>query len=400
MHTTAIVIAGAGARGAYEAGVLSVVVPRLLDEPGDGAERRVVVLGTSAGAINTAILSAIRDPVEATATALDLWKSIDVGDVIAGLQTTAVRDAASYLVQLVGGGRRLHSLLDSSPLRRTMEEGLDWGDLQKNLDTGGGWVERAAIVTTACATGRTTVFVQGGERRLPRSDEVRGIDYAAAELAVPHVLASAAIPVAFRPVRVDEPAPVAGWYVDGGVRLNAPIRPALDLKADRIVVVATTPDPDTPRTEPVSPAEPDVFDASGVLMSAVQVDRMAEDVRSLRRTNALIKASQAGGGPETLVRADGSPFRVVPHLYLGPPAGGIISAEANRVFKERYGGWRGPLSDLGILGRLLGGSRETRGELLSFLFFDRVFHAALIELGQEHARRALGPSGTALPWAS
>jgi NTE family protein len=183
-------------------------------------------------------------------------------------------------------------------------------------------------------------------------------------------------------VRID-----GAWHVDGGVRLNAPIRPALDLHADRVVVVATTPDPDTPHTEPMAPEQPDVFDASGVVMSAVQVDRMVEDVRSLRRTNALI---DAGGGTT-------SRYRVVPHLYLGPPAPGIVASEANRIHRERYGGWR-RVSDLGVLSRLLGGSRGTHGELLSFLFFDNAFHSALIELGRAHAITALGPPGTPLPW--
>ncbi|MGO9874627.1 MAG: patatin-like phospholipase family protein [Acidimicrobiia bacterium] len=45
--TTAIVLAGAGARGAYEAGVLSVFVARLVEERDD----RIVLVGTSAGAI-------------------------------------------------------------------------------------------------------------------------------------------------------------------------------------------------------------------------------------------------------------------------------------------------------------------------------------------------------------
>jgi len=42
-----------------------------------------------------------------------------------------------------------------------------------------------------------------------------------------HVLASSAIPVAFPPVQVSDPGPAAGWYVDGGVRLNRPLHPAV-----------------------------------------------------------------------------------------------------------------------------------------------------------------------------
>jgi predicted acylesterase/phospholipase RssA len=58
---------------------------------------------------------------------------------------------------------------------------------------------------------------------------------ALAELGTDHVAGSASIPLLFPPVRISEPARAAGWYVDGGTRLNAPIKPALDLGADRLV---------------------------------------------------------------------------------------------------------------------------------------------------------------------
>ena len=69
------------------------------------------------------------------------------------------------------------------------------------------------------------------------------------------------------------------------------------------------------------------------------------------------------------------------------------------MFSRRYAGIHRPLSDLGVLGRLLGGTRENHGELLSFVFFDREFHRALIELGRKHASRTLGRTGSPFPWA-
>jgi NTE family protein len=55
---TAIVTAGAGARGGYEAGVLSVALPTLLEE----GEKNIVLVGTSAGALNTAIVAGAAHP--------------------------------------------------------------------------------------------------------------------------------------------------------------------------------------------------------------------------------------------------------------------------------------------------------------------------------------------------
>ena len=52
-----------------------------------------------------------------------------------------------------------------------------------------------------------------------------------------HVLASAAILIAFPAVEVQSPADYAGWYVDGGCD-STPLRPAVALGADHLVVIA------------------------------------------------------------------------------------------------------------------------------------------------------------------
>jgi NTE family protein len=56
-----LVVAGGGARGAYEAGVLSVLLPELARQ----GRRPTVFVGTSAGAIN------------ATLTTFGLWNTTD-----------------------------------------------------------------------------------------------------------------------------------------------------------------------------------------------------------------------------------------------------------------------------------------------------------------------------------
>lgn len=396
MGTTAIVIAGAGARGAYEAGALSVLVPRLRQDTAE--DERILLVGTSAGAINTALLAGFGDPDKAVDNMLQVWRSTGVSEVFAGLRRTAIRDVVSYSAELLLGRGQLNSLLNSAALRHTVEKKLDWDQLRGNLDGGKGWVHGAGIVTTSCGTGRTNVFLQGKGIAHPPSDNVRGIDYVPVALGPPHVLASAAIPIAFLPIQIEQPKKFGGWFVDGGVRLNAPIKPALALGADRVIVVATTPDPESPQAAQVAPTKPDVFDAAGVVLNSLVVDRMAEDVRALRRTNSLVRAVENARAQPLAHRDPGRTYRQVQHLFLGPPRVGMISATANEVFQQRYRGWLKQVSDVGVLGRLLGGSSaESHGEILSYLFFDQEFHRALNELGKQHAEQILG-RGPGLPW--
>jgi len=393
---TAIVTAGAGARGAYEAGILSVLVPRLLSET--SGKERIVLVGTSAGAVNTALLAASRSPQEAIDNTLETWESIGASDVFAGLTRTAIRNAASYFAELLGRGQ-LNSLLDTAPLRRTVEKMVNWDQLRDNLDSGKGWAHGAGIVTTSRSSGRTIVFLQGKAIAQPHPDEVRGIDYVPVALATPHVLASAAIPMAFLPIHIEQPPAFEGWFVDGGVRLNAPIKPALALGADRVIVVATTPDPGTSQSAPAAATEPDVFDAAGVVLQSLLVEQMAEDVHALRRINGFVEVAAKAGASPPARRDSAGEYREVKNVFLGPPKADIISNLANEVFERRYRGWFKQFSDVGILGTLLGRPTESHGEILSFLFFDPEFHSALIQLGQQHAEQALGPD-PGIPWRS
>jgi len=68
----AIVVGGAGARGGYEAGALSVLVPRLRAA---GYEPRVYV-GSSAGAITATVLAASTHlpPADQARRVLELWR--------------------------------------------------------------------------------------------------------------------------------------------------------------------------------------------------------------------------------------------------------------------------------------------------------------------------------------
>ena len=55
----------------------------------------------------------------------------------------------------------------------------------------------------------------------------------ATKLSVDHVMASSALPFFFPAVSIDDI-----WYGDGGIRLNAPLSPAMHLGASKILAVS------------------------------------------------------------------------------------------------------------------------------------------------------------------
>jgi NTE family protein len=386
--TVAVVIAGAGARGAYEIGALSVVVPWLRAR---GETPRVIV-GTSAGAINALLVAALLDlddSEEAARRSVALWRGAARTGVFRPLLLTAPGFAARYLSRLVGiGDSPVTSVLDPAPLRRTLSHFEYWPRLHDNVASG--LLDSVALITTATGRHRTEVFVEQSARRpLPPDDAARRISYLPARLSTEHVMASAAIPAAFPPVRLSDAEGAAGdWYLDGGVRLNAPVKPALDLGAERLVVVATHPLDQSEDPQRLDPRQLDLFGAFATVITSTLVDRMVEDVRALERVNRLLAAG-----------ARGTRYRHVPYLFVGPQRLGTISslAEASLHAHRGLDALRSP--DIALLDRLIGGTHSAHGELLSYLLFDPEFIDALIETGRADALAALAAAGDD-PWGS
>jgi NTE family protein len=385
-----VVTAGAGARGAYEAGVLSVLVPALHDA---GMPPRVFV-GTSAGAINAALFAATAhlDPRDAAEQVLAVWRGVDRSVVFRSVFRSAPMTLARFLGQFASlPGTHVYSLLDTRPLRRTAEREIDWEQLHKNVQSGA--IQALAIAATA-AVGRTKVFVDRADGvPLPPTDDARALDYLDTTIEPDHVLASSAIPVAFPPVRVTKPQSADGWYTDGGVRLNAPLKPALALGVDRVAVVATHPavyPPSPSRASALGEYKPDLDEGAVQVVDAALADRMVEDLLTLGKINELIDESNETGK---------SGYRVVPYMFVGPKTRPQLGEIAEQAYRERYGGLKWIRSlDFSLIHRLIGPRELSNGDLLSYLFFDKEFINEAIKLGQRHARNLL--KGGRDPWST
>ncbi|RXZ44252.1 patatin-like phospholipase family protein [Crenobacter cavernae] len=183
---TAFVFAGGGSLGAVEVGMLRELVKT--------GERPDVVVGASAGAINGAYFAG-RPDADGVAGLEAIWSGIKRRDVmpmtLAGLCSTLLR-------------RRQH-LVESSGLRRLLHRHLPYARL-----------EEASVPLYVVATDLLT----GDEIVLSRGP------------AVDAVLASAAIPGVFPPVRID-----GRELVDGGVANNTPVSVAVRLGAERVIVL-------------------------------------------------------------------------------------------------------------------------------------------------------------------
>ena len=285
------------------------------------------------------------------------------------------------------------SILYPGPLPRTLAKLVDFDQLAENIRE-----QRLALgVVAAPAYGnRSVVFHQGGIPR-QREDPLRGIEYVATPQAGPeHMLASSAIPALFPAVRVTTPEPAAGWYYDGGSRLNTPIKPALWLGAKRVIVIALN--SVAPSRTPPPEEQPDFYVGAAHLLHAALGDPLAQDIRTLANTNALIAAGlTATNGrsrkpvplPAGAAGWSGEPVQPVPYIFIAPQDPSAIGEIARRIYRKHYRRpWNAGARDLWLLGKILdAGAGAMHGELLSYLFFAGEFADELIKLGQADAQR-------------
>lgn len=386
--SVAVVLPGGGARGAYEIGAMAVLLPALVAR----GERVEIWSGTSVGAINATMFASLAHlSTQAQVDgALERWGEMRKQDVIAPI---AGRGGARALLRAVGHllgvpGTEIASLLDPSPLQDSLDRWIDWKQLQRNVDCER--VRAVCVVATSLDTGDPVGFVSsrdGAPQHL--DDELR---YVATRVRGEHVRASAAIPVLFPAVQVNSPRAARGHYIDGGTRLNSPIKPALNLGADKVIVVGL--EPFAPAAGRPSGRVPGVADVAANVLDGLLVDQVAFDLRRLAAINSFfVEDASTGtlGAPRAYRVARGrAPYRPISYALVAPRKRGEIGRVAEAVFEQRFGGlrgWRDP--DYLLISRALGGRTRSRGELLSFLLFDRAFVQALIELGRRDATRWL-----------
>src|SRR5690606_25858799 len=178
-----------------------------------------------------------------------------------------------------------HGLVDTTPLRSLLEDvlGAEKGELVGIADNlRRGRLKAVAVSTTSYGTGRSVAWAQGREIEGWARPSRLGVQTA---LTVDHIMASAALPLFFPAVRIDD-----DWHGDGGIRLAAPLSPALHLGAGRVIAISTRHSPSPAEAEaPVTVGYPPPAQVLGILMNAIFLDVIDQDALRLERLNRLLR---------------------------------------------------------------------------------------------------------------
>ena len=252
--SVAVVLAGGGAFGAYEAGVLEYVLGTLSKDPAfrHAGPRFDIACGTSVGALNASHVGAsAREPARGAEQLGAFWRSLTFNEVLRfGLQEL------SAAVALMLGTRPgqpatakglsprpralahqpVAGLFDTSPLRRAITRIVPWASLTDNIAQG--LMRGVAVCATEICTGLSVIFYETAQSTTyrPGRDPTKLTKWV--RLGPEHAMASAAIPFVFPAVQIN-----GVCYTDGALRQNTPLNPALRMGADRVLVVSVSQDP-------------------------------------------------------------------------------------------------------------------------------------------------------------
>lgn len=378
----AMILSGGGARGAYEVGVLSYVLDSFARLRGR-APRIDILCGTSVGAINACYLAAhLADPTLGIRRLVDLWTELKLGGVLG----FSFKQAINMPRVVLGGGTDAAGLFDVAPMARLIEREIPWRAIARTLRHG--HLSALSVSATEVASGRTVIFMQTGpDGTLPTTAPPRTI-IRGALIGPVHALASAAIPVLFPPVRIGREL-----FMDGGVRQNTPIAPALRLGATHVFAVGLAREVKGVESGGEDQKPPGVAMVVGKVLNAFLLDHVQTDYEVLTRVNRMIEDGESAFGSEFLrqvnkpvVDRGDLPYRTVRSLVVRPSEDiGKLAATYMRSSAMRRGS--------GLTRRflaLLDVGEATEADLASYLLFDGAFAKRLIDLGRADAAARRG----------
>ena len=214
----ALVLQGGGALGAYQAGVYQALHEAELEPD--------FLTGVSIGAVNAALIAGNRPDNRLAAlrafweriTARRIWPFVPDSDDLrrarngqSALATIALGTPGFFKPNPVNpwfaprGAAGATAFYDTSPLKQTLEELVDWELLAQP-----GGHPRLAVGAVNVTTGNFQYF-----------------DSAAQRLSPEHIMASGALPPGLPMVKID-----GGWFWDGGLVSNTPLQYLLEDETD------------------------------------------------------------------------------------------------------------------------------------------------------------------------
>jgi len=356
-----IIMTGGGARAAYQVGVLRALAEAL---PRDVRTPFPIICGTSAGAINAAVLAVdAGDFRRGVRRLMTVWKNFHVHHVYRSDPWGALSNSVRWTFTAMTAGlfsKRPVSLLDSTPLAALLERHLDFAAIHRAIEAGD--LTAFSVTCSGYTSGQSVTFFQGAPGLQPWQRARRiGVPMT---ITREHLLASSALPFIFAPVHINRE-----YFGDGSMRQIAPVSPALHLGADRLLVIGVGRQLYQRAGRVKAESHPSLAQIAGHALNSIFLDSLEVDLERLQRINRTIELIPA----DALERAS-YPLHEVDFRLISP------SEELEKIAVQHAGEL--PFTIRSLL-YTVGALRQSGANLLSYLLFEKSYCRALIRLGYQ-----------------
>lgn len=353
MSKIALYLAGGGARGAYQAGVLKAISQILQTKTLPFS----MVSGVSVGSMNAAILVEHANDFPTGVEKLEaLWSEIHCQKIFNSSNYELGKSVARNISHLFIKQRKSGFLLDTEPLRELITSNINFEKIKQNISNN--LLDTMEVISNCYETQQTISFYQHYNSDFEDWQYPRHLSQRT-DLCMEHILASSALPLFFPTVKIN-----GLHFGDGSMGLVSPLRGAVRFNVSKILILGTRPLPAFPTTAPALRNGIGFAHILGNMLSGLFLDNLDRDNEMVNRMNDISRLL-------SMWKKRSSPWRPIETLHLRP------SINVAKIAQEKY------LSMSALLRMLLNilGAQSHSGDLLSFLLFEKEFTLELIELG-------------------
>lgn len=354
-----LILTGGGARGAYQAGVVKGILDIFRNEGLDKTGFFPIISGISAGAINGAVLASESHlPNFGTDKLIEFWSTLRSSDIYRTDFPSMMAMVLKWMADLSSGGiykRQLAtSLLDSTPLRDYLNEKVNFDQINLNIKSNK--LSSFSCSAFSYAENKSICFFDSKDDVAWERDRRRGEKR---KIQVEHILASSAIPLLFRAIKIG-----SSYFGDGALRNMAPISPIIHMGAKKVVIIGVRPKiPQTHQGVEQYPSPSRIF---GYMLNSLFFDSIDGDVERILHINDILRSDKT---------LDDN-IKKIEILWIRPSLD--IGILAEKMSSNLPGSIKYLLSGIG--------NKSEYAELASHIMFEPEYTQKLISLGISDAK--------------